>query len=149
MQIVGNPIEKVPQAVISIEESKKIATEFAARFSANDMAGALDMLADDVTWWVAGKPGQVPGAGEFNKGQVAGLFRRMAEQFPRGLRMTIKGMTAEGEKIAVELESYGELPDGRVYNNEYHMLLTIRGGKIIAMREYHDTQHKVATWFGS
>ena len=55
-------------------------------------------------------------------------------------------MIAEGEKVAVELESYGELRSGRVYNNEYHMLLTTRGGKISAVREYHDTQHKVATW---
>jgi len=134
---------------MSIEQIKKIATEFAARFSANDMAGALDMISDDATWWIAGKPGNVPGAGLFTKEQVAGLFRRMAEQFPRGLQMTIKSMIAEDEKVAVELESYGELATGRVYNNEYHMLLTIRGGKIIAMREYHDTQHKVATFFAS
>jgi ketosteroid isomerase-like protein len=132
---------------MSVEENKRIATEFAARFSANDMIGALDMIADDATWWIAGKPDHVPGAGIFTKQQVAGLFRRMAEQFPRGLQMKIKGMISEGEKVAVELESYGELPDGRVYNNEYHMLLTIRDGKISEMREYHDTQHKVATWF--
>ena len=120
---------------MSIETNKRIATEFAARFSANDMAGALDLLADDMTWWIAGKPGQVPGTGVFTKEQVARLLRRMGEQFPGGLRMTIKGMVAEGDKVAVELDSYGELPDGRVYNNEYHMLLTIRGGKISAMRE--------------
>jgi ketosteroid isomerase-like protein len=114
---------------MSIEENKQIASEFAARFSANDMAGALEMIADDATWWVAGKPGHVPGAGVFTKEQVAGLFRRMAEQFPCGLRMIIKSMIAEDEKVAVELESYGELLNGRVYNNEYHMLLTIRGGR--------------------
>jgi ketosteroid isomerase-like protein len=132
---------------VSIEENKRIASEFAARFSDNDMAGALDMIADDATWWVAGKQ-DVPGAGLFNKEQVAGLFRRMADQFPGGLKMTIKSMTAEDDKVAVELESYGKLSNGRVYNNEYHMLLTIQNGKIIAMREYHDTQHKVATFFG-
>jgi len=131
---------------MSVEENKKIASEFAARLSANDMAGALDMIADDATWWIAGKPAQVPGAGVCTKEQVAGLFRRMAEQFPSGLRMTIKSMIAEGEKVAVELESYGELPNGRIYNNEYHMLLTIHGRKISAMREYHDTYHKVVTW---
>jgi ketosteroid isomerase-like protein len=134
---------------MSIEENKKVASEFAARFSANDMAGALDMITDDATWWIAGKPGHVPGAGVFTKQQVASLFRRMAEQFPNGLQMTIKSMISEGERVAVELESYGELPNGRVYNNEYHMLLTIRGAQISAMREYHDTQHKVATWSGS
>ena len=134
---------------MSIEQNKKIAAEFAARFSANDMAGALEMISDDATWWVAGKPGHVPGAGQFTKAQVTGLFRRMAEQFPKGLQMTIKSMIAEGERVAVELEGYGELLNGRVYNNEYHMLLTIRGGRITAMREYHDTQHKVATFFGA
>lgn len=51
------------------------------------------------------------------------------------------------DEIGMEtLESYGELSSGRVYNNEYHMLLTIRREKISAVREYHDTQHKVATW---
>jgi ketosteroid isomerase-like protein len=131
---------------MSIEENKKIASEFCARFTSKNMAGALEMIAEEATWWIAGKPGQVPGAGIYTKEQVAKLFRRLAEQFERGLQMTITGMIAEGEKVAVELESYGELRNGRVYNNEYHMLLTIRDGKIRAMREYHDTQHKVATW---
>lgn len=131
---------------MSIDENKKIASEFCARFTASDMTGALEMISEEATWWIAGKPDQVPGAGIHTKQQVARLFRRMSEQFAGGLRMTIKGMVAEGDKVAVELESYGELKNGRVYNNEYHMLLTIRGGKITAMREYHDTQHKVATW---
>jgi ketosteroid isomerase-like protein len=146
MRVMSAPLGDSP---ISIEQNKKIAAEFAARFSANEMAGALEMISDDATWWVAGKPGHVPGAGQFTKDQVAGLFRRMAEQFPKGLQMTIKSMISEGEKVAVELEGYGELLNGRVYNNEYHMLLTIRDGKICGMREYHDTQHKVAIFFST
>jgi ketosteroid isomerase-like protein len=37
--------------------------------------------------------------------------------------------------------------NGRVYEQEYHMLMTIRDGKISAVREYLDTQHVLATWF--
>jgi hypothetical protein len=31
--------------------------------------------------------------------------------------------------------------------NEYHVLMTIRNGKISVVREYLDTQHVFATWF--
>jgi ketosteroid isomerase-like protein len=63
--------------------------------------------------------------------------------------MTIKGMVAEGDKVAVEVVGDGRLRDGRRYQNEYHFLLTVRDGKVVAVREYLDTQHVVATWFAS
>jgi ketosteroid isomerase-like protein len=34
-----------------------------------------------------------------------------------------------------------------VYNNLYHLRLTIRDGKIAAVREYLDTQHVFETWY--
>jgi ketosteroid isomerase-like protein len=132
---------------MSIEENKKLASEFFARFSANDISGALDTMTDNATWWIAGKPGQLPAAGLHSKEQLAGLFHRMAGQLKDGLKMTAKCLVAEGDKVAVEVESYGELQNGRVYKQEYHILLTIRDGKISAVREYLDTQHVFAIWF--
>lgn len=64
-----------------------------------------------------------------------------------GLRMTVKSLMAEGDKVALEVESYGELRNGRIYNQEYHFSITIRDGKISAVREYLDTQHVFTTWF--
>jgi ketosteroid isomerase-like protein len=61
--------------------------------------------------------------------------------------MTVKGAIAEGDKVALEIESYGKLQNGRIYNNEYHVLMTIRDGKICDVKEYLDTQHVAATWF--
>jgi ketosteroid isomerase-like protein len=54
---------------------------------------------------------------------------------------------AEGDRVAVEAESYGELRNGRVYAQEYHVLMTIRDGKIAAVREYMDTAHVMAVWY--
>jgi hypothetical protein len=71
----------------------------------------------------------------------------MVGQLPKGLRMTVKSVVAEGNKVAMEAESYGELRNGRVYNQEYHFLLTIRDGRIAGVKEYLDTQHVDATWF--
>lgn len=132
---------------MSLERNKEIATEFLARFSANDFRSALDTMTDDATWWIAGKPEQLAAAGVHSKQQIARLFHNMAGQLKNGLKMTVKGLIAEGDNVAVEVESYGELTNGRIYNQEYHILMTIRDGKISAVREYLDTQHVFATWF--
>ena len=65
----------------------------------------------------------------------------MGDTIPNGLAITIKGLTAEGDRVAVEAESYGELVNGKVYNNEYHFMIEMSGGKISAVREYLDTIH--------
>jgi hypothetical protein len=132
---------------MTIERNKQIATEFFSRFSANDIEGALDTMADDATWWIAGRRASTPVAGIQSKTRIARIFHRMIEQTTDGLRMTVKGMTAEGDRVALELESYGKLKNGRIYNQEYHTLMVIRDGKISAVREYLDTQHVFEVWF--
>lgn len=132
---------------MNAQHNKQIAAEFYRRFDANDIAGVLDTMADDATFWIAGKPGSSPTAGLRTKTEMAGIFRRMLRQMPHGLRMTVKGSIAEGDQVALEVESRGELLDGRVYNQEYHALMTIREGKIAAVREYMDTQHVAAIWY--
>ena len=132
---------------MSTERYTELATEFLNRFTANDLTGALDLLSDDATWWIAGKPELLPAAGLHTKEQIAGLLKTMTRQLTTGLNMTVKGLLAEGDKVAIEVESYGELRNGRIYNQHYHMLMTIRDGKISSVREYLDTQHVFATWF--
>jgi ketosteroid isomerase-like protein len=132
---------------MSIEQNKKVASDFFSCFDSNDVAGALRAMTDDATWWIAGKPEQQPAAGLYDKEKIAGLLKNMGGQLTNGLRMTVKSLIAEGDKVALEVGSYGELRNGRVYNQEYHFLLTIREGKISSVREYLDTQHVYATWF--
>jgi len=132
---------------MSTEDNKELVSELFSRFSDGDITGVLGMMADDATWWIAGKAGTVPVAGTQSKEQIARLFHRMASQLNNGLKMNIKNMIAEGDSVAAEVESYGELKNGRVYNQEYHMLIEIRNGKIRAVREYLDTQHVLAIWF--
>jgi ketosteroid isomerase-like protein len=132
---------------MSTEANKQLAREFFARFSTNDIAGVLDAMAEDLSWWIAGKSGQLPAAGPHSKAQMARMFQTMSGELKDGLKFTVRGVIAEGEQVAIELESYGELRNGRVYSNQYHTLMTIRGGKICEVREYLDTQHVYATWF--
>jgi ketosteroid isomerase-like protein len=73
--------------------------------------------------------------------------RCMLKRLKSGLRMTVKSAVAEGDKVALEVESHGELTNGRLYSQQYHFLLEFRDGKICAVREYPDTRYAHAVWF--
>jgi ketosteroid isomerase-like protein len=126
---------------VGIEDNKKLVADFFGRFGKKDVAGALAMMTDDATWWIGGKPALFPICGLKSKAQIAEILNGLVPVMKHGLAITPKGMVAEGSKVAVEAESYGEFPNGRIYNNEYHFLVEIRGGKIASVKEYLDTMH--------
>jgi uncharacterized protein len=132
---------------VPTDDNRKLASEFFTLLSASNIAGALDMMSEEATWWISGKPELLPAAGIHNKEQITRILHNMIGQMRNGLRMTVKSMIAADNKVAVEVEGYGELRNGRVYNNEYHFVMTIRVGQISEVREYLDTQHVFATWF--
>ena len=132
---------------MSTEQNRKVAAEFFARIDGNDVPGALGLLAEDATYWIAGDKAVIPSAGEHDKNGMSKLFHLMGKAFKDGLRMTVKGTTAEGDRVALEVESRGELKNGRVYQQKYHILMVVRDGRIAAVREYLDTQHVHDVWF--
>jgi ketosteroid isomerase-like protein len=129
------------------QDNTLTARRFIECFNDNDIAGALATMADDMRYWLAGKPDRLPCAGDHDKAQIAAVFDRMGERLNGGLRMWVKNTIAEGDQVAMEVESRGELKNGRIYNNEYHMLVTLRGGKIVRLKEYYDSFHVWDTWF--
>ena len=131
----------------SSQQNKIIAHEFFARFSEGDISGACSLLSDDATWWLLGQPALMPTAGLYTKDEIARLFERMLSRLRGRLIKTITGMVAEGDKVAVEVESTGELYNGRSYHNQYHILMRISDGRIREVREYNDTQHTYEVWF--
>jgi ketosteroid isomerase-like protein len=129
------------------EQNKKTAIELFARFSASDIAGVMATMTDDATWLIPGKPDASPAAGLYTKDKISGLFHTMLGRLKSGLKMTVKSAIAEGDKVALEVESYGELKNGNIYDQRYHFLIEFRDGKICAVREYLDTQHAHSVWF--
>ena len=131
---------------MSTEENKVIALAFFERFTAGDIEGALATMADDATWWIPGKKERTPSAGLYPKDRIGRLFHRMLAALQNGLEMKVISCIAEGDRVAVEVVSAGDLKNGRQYRQEYHMLLTFRDGKIASVREYLDTQHANDVW---
>jgi ketosteroid isomerase-like protein len=127
-------------------ENKVLVSAFFSSITAGDVSAALDMVHDEATWWISGKPGEMPVCGTRSKAEISRLINGLIKQSKHGLRMTVKGMVAEESRVAVELESYAELKNGRTYAQQYHNLMIIEDGKIVAVREYFDTHHAFCVW---
>ena len=126
---------------MSIEENKRIVARFWDAFSKSDYEAALALLDDsEFTWWIAGDKRKFALAGSRDKQAFTELLNGVAANAPGGIRMTPSAWTAEGDRVAMEAESYA-LVSGKVYNNLYHFLHVVRDGRIRMVKEYLDTTH--------
>jgi len=125
----------------------QVARRFIERYDANDIAGAVALLADDAQYWLAGKPDELSPAGLFDKAGIKRLFERMIRRQVDGQRMWVTHSTTEGSRVALEVESLATLTNGRRYNNAYHMLFEVNeAGRIVRVKEYFDTHHVWNVW---
>lgn len=129
-----------------LDENKAIAARFAEVFSTGDVDAILELLHPDAVYWVAG---QIEGmSGDYTREEFGDLLRGVTGAYTTGsLEITPLSSIAEGDKVAVEAESYGELHNGRIYRNRYHFLFQIRDGVIISVKEYMDTKHAWDTFY--
>ena len=133
---------------MTTDANRKTATQMFDCFTASDISGALALMTDDATWLIPGRKEDNPAAGTYDKRRMEKLFKSMMSQLKDGLKMTVQGPgVAEGDKLALEVESVGHLHNGRTYNQHYHFFIEFRGGKICGVREYLDTQHAYNIWY--
>lgn len=123
---------------MSIEANKKLAREFVDAIARADATAIQNAFAPDGVCWTAGS---MPISGTYTRDQIADAARGVLGVFPEGLKFTIKSITAEDDRVAIEAESYGRHKSGRIYSNQYHFLMRIRGGKVAEWKEYMDTMH--------
>jgi ketosteroid isomerase-like protein len=113
------------------DASKTVARAFYDAMNARDLDRILACYAEDATTWVLGEG---PFAGRHPVSREAlEAFLGMSE-----IRFTILSMIAEGEVVAVELESEGTM-GGRPYANRYHNRISVREGRVVELKEYFDT----------
>jgi ketosteroid isomerase-like protein len=127
-------------------ENKQVVTELFARFTASDLDGVMALMTDDMTWRIPGKPELLPTAGLYDGKRIRKLFDRMVSQLENGLAFTVLHLTAEGDAVAAEVESSGDLKNGRRYRQQYHILFHLRDGRIATVHEYLDTHHAQDVW---
>lgn len=99
--------------------------------------GALPLanFTDDATWWMLGQ-GTLP---IVRMNNLIGDFQ--ADRLAGKGRMDIVGVTADGDRVAVEAKAEYPLRGGATYSGDYHFLLRFEGDKVREVREYFDTAH--------
>jgi ketosteroid isomerase-like protein len=126
---------------MSQESNKAVIKKFYELITQGEDMRAAELLADDLVWKeiAATRPMML------SKAQVLHGFGRLRAGFVDGkLRMTPHAFIAEGDKVAVEFESYAQTKAGKTYNNKYHAVWEFRGGKVHEVRSYSDTAHAMA-----
>jgi ketosteroid isomerase-like protein len=129
------------------DANKAVVTEFMEVFSRGDVDAILAFLTDDATWWVAGTIEGI--SGEKDKAAFGEMLAGLSTLSTTGaIALTPRALTAEGDRVAAETESYAELTNGRVYNNLYHFVFELSDGRIRHVKEYLDTEHTRAVFLG-
>ena len=118
------------------DKNKQITREFFEALSTGSDK-YLDFYTDDSIIWTAGNNSI---GGTRTKKEIINFAQNILSAFPSGISFNITGMTAEEEKVAVEVSGEAIHASGQTYNNQYHFLLIIKGGKISELKEYMDTQ---------
>ena len=118
------------------DQNKTITKEFFEALS-NGSNKYLDFYTDESIIWTAGNNAI---GGTRTKKEVISFAQNILSAFPTGITFNIKGMTAEEERVAVEINGEAIHASGETYNNQYHFLLRIKDGKILELKEYMDTQ---------
>lgn len=134
---------------MSEEENTQVALTFLDHLSAGRVDAALGLIADDIVWWLAGRPEQFALAGPKNKAQLVEMLQAIEAGMPDGIRLTVTGVTTEGSRVAVEMLADGVSATGKEYHNQYHDFFEVRDGQIHAAREYLDTAHAQEVIVGS
>ena len=80
---------------MSIEANKAIVQQFLAKFGSGDADGLIDSLTDDATWWIGGKPTDLPQAGPKTKDGISAVLRGIGTKIPGGIDMRIRDAPVE------------------------------------------------------
>lgn len=121
-----------------------LAREFIVMMSRDPAAAVDEFLHESGNYWVSG---QLPISGDHDKPTILELVRPLLGAFASGPHLTVVSTTAQGDRVAVEVEGVGELLDGRAYRPTYHFLLLVRDGRFDSIKEYADTHQAHELFF--
>lgn len=101
----------------------------------------------DAAYWISGE-NSWPLGGWRTPEDMGNTFKLLQERFPKGLKITIRSIVAEGTNVVVYLNNYAERIDGKIYDNEIVVLMKIENGLIVEEREFLDTIHVNELFYG-
>jgi ketosteroid isomerase-like protein len=118
------------------ERNKAIVIDWMNANVTGDLEKAKSFYADDCRFLVAG---DMPYCGWMDIDGFLGQMTILPLDGP--LIFEVGDMTAEGDKVWFEAQSFGKLKDGQKYDNAYVFFVRLRDGKIVEYKEFIDTYY--------
>lgn len=115
------------------DTNKQVTLRFIEAMGSNDPEAARACFADD---GVAVTKGFSHFAGTRGADTVAEAIESFKALFPTGLRLDIKSVMADGDRVVVEAEGNAVTAEDKPYTNHYCFVATLRDGKILQFNEY-------------
>lgn len=132
-----------------MSDSKQVVERYVTAVAAGDERAIRDSFAEDATWWLGG---DLPISGTW-KGRetIMGDFLATAMAFyePGTVSLEVTGMVSEGDRVTLEWTSRARTAAGEPYENFCIGVFTVRDGRIVAVREYMDTQYAYRVAFAA
>lgn len=128
-----------------VEANKELVLSFVEAMRTSDTAKLADMIHDDFSWWIIGKPDYLATAGEHDGDFFLGFFGG-EPAFAADPKFTVTSMIGEGNSVAAEAHLTATTAAGTAYDNHYHFLFTIKDSLVLRMNEYMDTHHAKVTF---
>ena len=123
---------------MQIDDNKAVVHQWVRHWNDNDHLALAALYSDEeFSWRISGLS---PVSNKYCKADIVALMgKTFATPMKQKLHLTVKHMTAEEDRVALEAEGFGIYADGSEFRNFYNLLFTIRDGKVIRGRAYLDT----------
>jgi hypothetical protein len=118
--------------------NKQLMQRIFAELSNGNDKPFLDAMADDMKW-------QWMGSGQWSRtfdGKAAvleELWAAVRATLVAPYKVIASRFIADGDFVAIEALGQNTTPEGKIYNNRYCWVCTLREGKIRELNEYMDT----------
>jgi len=125
---------------MSQEQNIRLAQDAYAAFQRGDIAGLLNLLTDDVSWFIPGPKDIIPFLGlRRGRDQVKQFFSQMADSQEPEL-FEPRQFIAQGDQVvALGLYRWRVKSTGRKFEGDFAHVFTVRSGQISGFHEYTDT----------
>ena len=120
------------------EETRKVVEQWLSLANSGDVEGAMTLFSEDAVWTNIGSTkfsGEFTGLKAISEDLLGPLFSALEE----GIQSNVESVIADGEQAVVLSRGAAHTKSGSEYNNTYAQVFTVRGGKIVSVREYMDT----------
>jgi uncharacterized protein len=91
------------------------------------------LVTDDLQWFLPNQT-SIPGV------ELKNLLKDAGQLMPEFPTMSILGVAAEGDRVAVEAAGKCLLTNGKRYDNFYHFVILFRDGRVCIVKEYCDSK---------